>query len=102
MTDQKHTILSGSDPLCLGDDLLAIFHQRPLAVAELGEWLRLLLAIAGDAQQLHKNADQASGVVWALYLTWQISAEEAEAMIEQLNPICHMHYRALTGPRCIN
>ena len=102
MTDQKRTILIGSDPLCLGDDLLAIFHQRPLAVAELTEWLRTLLAIADDEQQLHKNADQASGVVWALYLTWQISAEEAEALIEHLNPLCDMHCRALTGLWRIN
>lgn len=97
MTDPKHQALAGDDPLSLGDELLATLHQRPLTVDELTEWMRSLLAIAGDPQQLQKNADQASGAIWALYLTWRITAAEAEALIEWFNPIYDMHYRALTG-----
>lgn len=97
MTEQKRFALTGNDPLYLGDELLAAFQQRPLTVDELIEWVRALLAIAGDPQTLQKNADQASGVIWALYLTWRITAAEAEALITQLNPLCDMHYRALFG-----
>lgn len=97
MADQKQPGLADADPLLLGADLLATFHQRPLTVDELTEWMRSLLAIANDPQTLQKNADQASGVIWALYLTWRITAAEAEALIERFNPLYDMHYRALTG-----
>lgn len=96
MTDQKHQVLTGDDPLSLGAELLATFRQRPLTVDELTEWMRSILAIAGDLEMLRKNADQGSGVIWALYLTWRITAEEAEALLGHLNLIFDMHYRALT------
>lgn len=86
MTEQKRFELAEGDPLSLGDELLATSQQRPLAVDELIEWLRALLAIAGDPQQLQKNADQASGVIWALYLTWRISAAELAANLGKLSP----------------
>lgn len=97
MADQKRLGVAGEDPLFLGAELLATFHQRPLTVDELTEWMRSLLAIAEDTPTLQKNADQASGVIWALYLTWRITAAEAEALIEQLNPIYDMHYRTLSS-----
>jgi hypothetical protein len=95
MTEQKRPGLPGEDPLSLGAELLATFHQRPLTVDELIEWARSLLAIASDAPSLQNNADQASGVIWALYLTWRITAEEAEGLIEHLNQLCSLHYQTL-------
>lgn len=93
MTDLQ--TLANSDPLFLGAELRATFQQRPLTVDELFEWMRTLLAITGDEQQLQNNANQASGVIWALYLTWRISAAEAEAFMSNLNNFADMQCRAL-------
>lgn len=96
MADQRRLGVAGEDPLFLGTELLATFHQRPLTVDELTEWMRSLLAIAGDTPTLQKNADQASGAIWALYLTWRITAEEAEGLIEHLNQLCGLHHHSPT------
>jgi hypothetical protein len=100
MAEQRRLGVAGEDPLFLGTELLATFHQRPLTVDELTDWMRSLLAIAGDTPTLRKNADQASGVIWALYLTWRITAEEAEGLIEHLNQLCSLHYHSQLIGRC--